>query len=154
MVSVSWFGHGSIDWPAKLYNATMQCGLIDAELSSPDRERLGLTAIGNQASPASVTVLDRSERPAYITRLIAPIIVDAVDAVGLGGPLPDVCQEGIERVPLGTYLDPSASIARILLRLRIAATLTHRYPRPVFGDASDIPSRLLHANDYTMSGTG
>jgi len=100
---------------------------------SPFRYRaLNVINRDNAISP-HVAALRLPQFPPAVGRLIAAIVVDALDAVVARWALAHVAKECREIIPLFTYSDPASAVAMKPFVVGVPAALKHLTPNPVFG---------------------
>lgn len=117
-------------------------GCSDHIIDLPARNIEGFAPILN-AEPNSInsnpdvsrciSALHQHGRPLTICRLIISIIIDAINRVSFGRPKLHISKKILETIqPAFTYLNSAPTIAMILRRIRIAASIFHLGPNTPF----------------------
>lgn len=128
MISQCFFNRPSLAQPRK------QRLSVNAQAVGPFGSTQRLAVECQQASRAFVAILNRLNRPAAVSRLVAAIVVYAINGMCWRCPWSHVGQEIRKRfAPAVADSNTTTAIASIATRSRVAASLDYCVPRIVFG---------------------
>lgn len=114
--------------------ATLYRRAVDTRSLCPLRQCERLSVVDDDPVGSNIPGLFLGSCPSDIAWLIAACTVDSVKRVARGRLRPHVRVERFERAfPSFAYRDASATVAVVLLMMRVSASLDHPAPNPVFG---------------------
>lgn len=140
MSSVPWLlGEHALSGPALLV-PSLEHVVAPSQVIRPVRERLSLAVPGYQDSVSPISYLSGPCRPAAITGLIVPVVVDAVQLHPFWT-FSHVSKERLETIsPLVAHCDASTSVVPMLSFVRISAPRFCRRPRLICARSTSLGS--------------